>query len=37
LPSNRAQFEGRSRRAKGEPDLLAVVEQRPGSQSASFF
>jgi cytoskeletal protein CcmA (bactofilin family) len=30
-----AQFEGRSRRAKGEPDLLAVVEQRPGGQSAS--
>lgn len=30
-----AQFEGRSRRAKGEPDLLAVVEQRPGAQSAS--
>ena len=29
-----AQFEGRSRRAKGEPDLLAVVEQRPGSGSA---
>jgi len=30
-----AQFEGRSRRAKGEPDLLAVVEQRPGAQTAS--
>src|SRR6516165_11736197 len=27
-----AQFEGRSRRAKSEPDLLAVVEQRPGAQ-----
>ena len=29
-----AQFEGRSRRARGEPDLLAVVEQRPGAASA---
>jgi cytoskeletal protein CcmA (bactofilin family) len=30
-----ALFEGRSRRAKAEADLLAVVEQRPGAQSTN--
>ena len=29
-----AQFEGRSRRARGEPDLLAVVDARGAAQTA---